>query len=240
MKNTLLSVWLAGACAMQAWAQGQIGFGNLVSVAGIDAPVFDTDCVTPLAGAAYLAQVYAGRTPDSLSPVGWVMPFRTGEKAGYISGVAITIPGSFTDLVYTQLRAWEAAAGATFEEAVAAGGKYGVSNIVPMWTVMPPGTPNMPVGLQSFCLVAEPGTGALLALGGMALLALTPRRRNQTRRPAPGVDRPGQQRQQPSALQALARGASSRTGACVWSAPMRRRCGPAASRRKAVSFALPV
>jgi hypothetical protein len=169
------TVLLICACSMQAWAQGQIGFINRSSVAGIDAPVFDTDCVTRLAGAAYLAQVYAGRTPDSLSPVGWVMPFRTGEKAGYITGVVITIPNAIADLVYTQLRAWEARAGASFEEAVAAGGKYGLSNIVPMRTVMPPGTPNDPIGLQSFCLVPEPPSKALLVLGGAAWLALARR-----------------------------------------------------------------
>jgi hypothetical protein len=173
------TVLLICAGSVQAWAQGQISFGNRFSIAGIDAPVFDTDCATRLAGAAYLAQVYAGRTPDSLSPVGWVMPFRTGERAGYIYGVAITIPNAIADLVYTQLRAWEARAGASFEEAVAAGGKYGVSNIVPMWTVMPPGTPNVPYGLQSFCLVPEPEARTLLALGGgLGLLAAR-------RRPAP-------------------------------------------------------
>jgi hypothetical protein len=166
-------VLLICAGSVQAWAQGQITFGNRLRVAGIDAPVFDSDCTTRLAGAAYLAQVYAGRAPDSLSPVGWVMPFRTGAQAGYITAVVITIPGTFQDdLVYTQLRAWEARAGASFEEAVASGGKYGMSNIVPMRTVMPPGTPNEPVGLQSFCLVPEPPPGVLLALGGVAWLAL--------------------------------------------------------------------
>jgi hypothetical protein len=179
-------VLLICAGSMQAWAQGQIGFGNRVRVAGIDAPVFDSDCATPLAGAAYLAQVYAGRAPDSLSPVGWVMPFRTGAQAGYITAVVITIPNTIADLVYTQLRAWEARAGATFEEAVAAGGKYGLSNIVPMRTVMPPGTPNEPVGLQSFCLVPEPPPGVLLALGGgLGLLAAR-------RRGVQGLGRPGE------------------------------------------------
>jgi hypothetical protein len=184
-------VLLICAGSMQAWAQGQISFGNRFSIAGIDAPVFDTDCATRLAGAAYLAQVYAGRTPDSLSPVGWVMPFRTGERAGYIYGVVITIPNAIADLVYTQLRAWEARAGATFEEAVASGGKYGLSNIVPMRTVMPPGTPNEPVGLQSFCLVPEPPSGALLVLGGGLWLLAARRRPAPTRSSSRHANRGG-------------------------------------------------
>jgi hypothetical protein len=157
----------------KAWTQGQIFVSNHVPVANLDAPVFDTDCTTRLEGAAYLVQAYVGFTADSLSPVFEARPFRTGKAAGYFAGYVLTIPGtSQNTLVYLQLRAWEARAGASFEEAVASGGKYGMSNIVPMRTVMPPGPPNEPVGLQSFCLVPEPSSGTLLVLGGVAWLAL--------------------------------------------------------------------
>jgi hypothetical protein len=157
------------------------------AVAGIDAPVFDTDCATRLAGAALPGPGVCGQTPDSLSPVGWVMPFRTGQsqRATFTASSSRSPEPSQDDLVYTQLRAWEARAGASFEEAVASGGKYGMSNIVPMRTVMPPGTPNEPVGLQSFCLVPEPGSGTLLLLGG-GLWLLAARRRG-----VQGLGRPG-------------------------------------------------
>ncbi len=172
--------FLSLALVAKVWAQGQISVSNFVPVANLDAPIFDTDCTSRLEGAAYLVQAYVGFTVDSLSPLGAARPFRTGRAAGYFASYVLTIPGTSSEtLAYLQLRAWEADAGPTFEEAVSAGGKYGVSNIVPMRTVMPPGTPNDPVGLQSFCLVPEPATGALLALGGAALLALAPRRRQQ-------------------------------------------------------------
>lgn len=175
-------VFILGCClAAPAWAQGQIAVGNRQIVAGIDAPVFDVDCTTRLEGPAYLAQPYVGLTPDSLSPVGWVLPFRTGARAGYITSQVVDVPGALGGtVVYAQLRAWEARAGRSYEAAVAAGGKYGFSNIVPIVAVMPPGTPNDPVGLQSFCLVPEPGPGVLLALGG-GLWLLAARRRSPER-----------------------------------------------------------
>ena len=176
----------------KAWTQGQIFVSNYVPVANLDAPVFDTDCATRLEGAAYLVQAYVGFTADSLSPVFEARPFRTGKAAGYFAGYVLTIPGTSQDtLVYLQLRAWEARAGASFEEAVASGGKYGLSNIVPMRTVMPPGTPNEPVGLQSFCLVPEPPPGVQLVLGGGLWLLAARRRPAPTRSSSRHANRGG-------------------------------------------------
>ncbi len=181
MKSQVL-LWLAWLGTVPALGQGQIAFGNRIPVAGIDAPVFDMDCVTRLEGAAYLAQVYAGLAPDSLRPVGIIQPFLTGRLAGYIHVIVITVEALHGTVVYTQLRAWEARAGSSFEAAVAAGGKYGWSNIVPIVAVAPPGTPRDPIGLQSFCLVPEPGPGALLALGGGLWLLAARRETAESRR----------------------------------------------------------
>lgn len=174
--------FLLGCClAAPAWTQGQIAVGNLAAVAGLDAPVLDVDCTTRLEGPAYLAQPYAGLSPDSLSPVGIALAFRTGEQAGYVTLQVVEVFGALGGtVVYAQLRAWEARAGSSFEAAVAAGGKYGLSNIVPIEAVMAPGSPSVPVGLQSFCLVPEPRAGVLLAPGGAAL-ALAARRRRGCR-----------------------------------------------------------
>ena len=165
---------------ISAFSQGQVIVGNYIPLSGINAPVFDTDCQTRLEGPFFVAQAYVGFTADSLRPVGPVLNFRTGERAGYITATLVTIPDApHGERIYFQLRAWEAQAGATFEAAVVSGGKYGVSNIVPMLAIEPPGTPLDPIGLQSFCLVPEPRAGALLVLGGgLWLLAVR-------RRPAP-------------------------------------------------------
>jgi hypothetical protein len=166
-------VLLICAGSVQAWAQGQISVANRNPFLDFYAPVFDTDCQTRLQGPFFVAQAYVGLTADSLRPVGPVINFRTGERAGYITSTVVTIPDApHGTRIYFQLRAWEAQAGSTFEAAVVSGGKYGVSNIVPMWAWEPPSPPGDPIGLQSFCLVPEPSSGTLLVLGGVAWLAL--------------------------------------------------------------------
>mgnify|MGYP000622148752 CR=1 FL=1 len=161
--------FLGGALlgTISAFSQGQVVVGNYSPTLGINAPVFDTDCQTRLEGPFFVAQAYVGFTADSLRPVGPVINFRTGQRAGYITSTVVTIPDAPDGTrIYFQLRAWEARAGVTFEAAVFSGGKYGVSNIVPTFAEEPPGGPGELIGLQSFCLVPEPGAGALLALGG--------------------------------------------------------------------------
>ena len=171
---------------ISAFSQGQVIVGNYIPLAGINAPVFDTDCQTRLEGPLFVAQAYVGFTADSLRPVGPVINFRTGERAGYITSTLVTIPDApHGTRIYFQLRAWEAREGTSFEDAVASGGKYGMSNIVPMRAWEPPGTPADPIGLQSFCLVPEPPPGVLLALGGGLWLLAARRCRVQ------GLGRPG-------------------------------------------------
>jgi hypothetical protein len=152
VKFVLLSLVVIGYC-FEAIAQGEIFFVNFRSDRVIDAPVFDTDCQTRLEGDAYFAQAYLSLTGDNLQPIGPVTSFRTGAAAGYIQGVGFVVPGVVNRKVYAQLRAWEAAAGQTYEAAVAAGGKYGFSNIVLVDTPVGPAPPATPVGLQSFCLI---------------------------------------------------------------------------------------
>lgn len=149
-------LFFALVLAGPAWSQGYIAYNNHVPPI-IEAPVFDTDCRTRLSGPAYEAQVYVGFEPLALQPLSRIVSFRAGPAAGYLEATSVEIPGTRQNqLVYTQLRVWEAAAGKTFEEAVAAGGKFGVANIVPMRVVYPPGTPPFPLGLESFCLIPEP------------------------------------------------------------------------------------
>lgn len=157
--------------AIGALAQGQISVGNRVT-GKVDAPITD-DKGVKLDGAAYLAQAYVGKTADSLAPVGAALPFRTGAAAGYITTTAVTVAGAPDGTaLFVQLRAWEAAGGASYEAAYGAGKLAGFSNTIQMTSAEAPNLPASMVGLQSFALAAipEPSTLALGMLGAAALL----------------------------------------------------------------------
>ncbi len=139
---------------------GTVNFANRVPVAGIDAPVFDSDGTTRLTGLAYLAQLYAGPAAEALAPVGWAVPFNVGNLAGYVTPPSVvvipTVPAGA--VAWVQLRAWESSRGATYEEAFQAGGKVGTSEPVQVTTGgagHPPSFPADLVGLTSFRLLRE-------------------------------------------------------------------------------------
>jgi hypothetical protein len=170
------------ALSVGAFAQGTVVFSNTQSALGVPggAPVFDVDGVTRLAGAEYLAQLFAGPDINSLQPWGVdASPFRTGAGAGFWNPgadstriIGSVAPGAEATIV---VRAWEAAGGTSFDVAKAAGAKWGESTAFSVATGgvvvggNPPSFPTALTGLTSFSLVPEPSTYALLALGAAAL-----------------------------------------------------------------------
>jgi hypothetical protein len=145
-------------------AQGTVNFHNLPPVP--DAPVFDIDGTTRLNGPRYQAFLVAGPTADSLAPVGPSVPFLTGEGAGYFAGGTRTIPTVIPgQTAFLEVRYWDTATGATWEEAAYWGGSP-VFVVVTGGAGEPPSLPSTLVGLQSFNLIPEPST---LLLGSIAL-----------------------------------------------------------------------
>ena len=157
----LPSILCALALVLDASAQGTLVFRNHGNL--IDAPVFDVDGRTPLAGSAYCAQLYLGVSPDSLGPVSSMVTFRERTAAGYLPATLVTIEGWGPR--YFQIRAWESSAGATYEEAVAAGGRFGFSNTILVDALVPPAGPGEPIGLESFHLIPEPATRYIVLFG---------------------------------------------------------------------------
>ena len=137
-------------------------FSNRLPGWGVDAPVFARDGTTPLSGASFLAQLYLGPTPELLRPAGLPAPFLSGEDAGYWQfqpGEFVVVPGVAPgEEALIQVRVWEAAAGGSFEEAVAQGGTVGASGILGVVTGGGPDGiwPVALTGLSSFNLVAPP------------------------------------------------------------------------------------
>jgi hypothetical protein len=184
MKRLLTAVILLSVVhfADPVYSQASFVFANFhphSSGANVNAPVFDADG-NRLAGTDYVAMLYGGSSQNSLAPAtigGRVMDpvpltyVPTGES-GYFaqSGFVVidTVPAN--DYAWLQVRAWDLRVGQTYDEVAARGlGGYGQSvlfyarggDIFP-----PPATAPQPLrGLQSFSLVPEPGTWAMLALG---------------------------------------------------------------------------
>ncbi len=142
---------------------GTVICNNYSPLAGIDAPVFDSDGTNRVAGAAFLAQLYAGPDASHLAPVGGAVPFMTGTGAGYVDkgpgGNVVQIPSVEPGaLAFVQMRAWESARGADFETALAGGGRCGRSLVIQVQTGgagSPPSVPAELVGLQSFTVGVE-------------------------------------------------------------------------------------
>lgn len=143
------------------WSQGQINFNNSpASLGGGGAPVFEVDGQTRLAGSLFLAQLYAGATPESLLPVGYALPFRTGAGAGFVDitgyDPVVTVPSVAPgDLAYVQMRAWFSLGGATYEAAEAAKSAAGQSAVFTVKTGgegSPPSLPANLTGLSSFSI----------------------------------------------------------------------------------------
>jgi hypothetical protein len=197
-------VWLSSLFLAQA--QGIFWFSNLRPTAGINAPVFDADGKA-LEGTNYLAALYVGNSVDSMepaieydgAPLMAVRTFRTGAAAGYLFNnppmvLATNVSGGEM-LVWVQMRAWDAALGATYEAVLDLGlGGYGESPLfqaIPGHEGIEGPLPRDLVGLESFSLrpvIPEPGTLSLF-LVALPVLWLASRRGRPRQ---PGNDPGGQ------------------------------------------------
>jgi hypothetical protein len=84
--SRLAAGWLAlGIVAIMAQETkelARIDFRNKIPGV-VDAPVFELDGVTRLAGSLWSSQLLAGAATNSLAPLGYSFPFLTGADAGY-------------------------------------------------------------------------------------------------------------------------------------------------------------
>jgi hypothetical protein len=182
MKKLLLLTALFAASA-RLWGLGWLNFDTLVPWTGVDAPVFDTDGKTLLAGPSFVAQLYAGLNDTTLEPVGIPIAFETGPLAGYIRAKEMPLVGAVTGVYASvQMRAWRAADGASYEAAVATRGHFGSSKIIRILVGCAdcgvPIPPDTLVGLNSFALSDGPQR-ARLGLAAVAENATSLRLRAQ-------------------------------------------------------------
>jgi len=181
MHMKLILKFLLAAVAFvadDAWGQASFAFRNY-HPAGVDAPVFDANG-NRLFGDNYVAVLYGGPSANNLElarirhlgpsmepvPFGWVVNGQNGyfTEAG---GVLIeSVPG--VGIAWLQVRAWDLRVGHTYDEVASLGlGGYGESLLFQATGGDPASLipPQPLLGLQSFSLVPEPSTWALLTLG---------------------------------------------------------------------------
>jgi len=187
MKKFLLTLALLAVTAMSSFgADGVINFRSLGSdtLGGtVNAPVFNVDGVSKLAGTGFSVQLFygvLGTADNALVALGSPITFGTGGLSGYFIGTTVAIPGiSVGSQARLQVRAWDNAGGTitSFASALVRGSSasFNSSNLGDSFT---PSTIPVPAGLTTFQLAAvpEPTTIALGVLGGLGLLAR--RRRN--------------------------------------------------------------
>ncbi len=121
---------------------------------GVRQPIYDLDGTTRLSGSNYFAQLYAGASPTLMRALGFRRPFGIGSLAGFFLGGNMLMPDVPPHTtVYVQTRVWEAAAGVSYEDARARGGRFGSSPVFTMMTVEPVQVPPY-VPMISFSLKA--------------------------------------------------------------------------------------
>ncbi|HMJ67049.1 MAG TPA: PEP-CTERM sorting domain-containing protein [Candidatus Binatia bacterium] len=162
-------------------AQGVVNFRNNVMTDPPDRRVRDTDG-TPLSGTNFIAQLlYQDRSGTWVAHPGIAQFSTSAANAGFWSGGSRTLVNAGSPALYQtepvnlQVRVWDAGFGGplTFDEAVAAGMRWGNSTIfvyIEEWD-LPRGTDDTQMkDFLGFTLVPEPSTWALLALGAGGLL----------------------------------------------------------------------
>jgi MYXO-CTERM domain-containing protein len=169
MKKALVAI-AALLISVSAYAQGQVNFNTHVGTS-VDARVFNPDGTPAAAGAFGQLFIVTGTGSTAtyaplLDQAGGATAFRTTTAgAGYLNGGGATAssPAGTYNIV---LRAWQGAAGSTYDSAAVKGQSAPLSIAL----TEAPAIPGDLVGLQGFTMTPEPTTLALGALGVGALL----------------------------------------------------------------------
>ncbi len=181
-------IGLAVALPMgRIYAQGTVNFANLwpnqVNPM-VNAPVYESDGVTRLAGSQFTAELLAGPTANNLASIA-MTGFLTGNAAGYFPAGTQSVPNLAPGMTaWVQVNVWNTASGASFAQAQASGlpntwWSSSVFSVALGGGVVNPTAPATLTGLGTSPVylnsVPEPATTALLGLG-VAVLFLRYRR----------------------------------------------------------------
>lgn len=103
------------------YAQGTINFANIVARQGVNAPVYESDGVTKIAGSQFMAELLAGPSAGNLASIA-TTGFLTGNGAGYFQAGSQAVNGILPGLTaWVQVDVWNTLSGSTFSQAKASG-----------------------------------------------------------------------------------------------------------------------
>ncbi len=180
--NFAIALIMLGCCS--AFGQGTLLLQNLGP--GVNAPVFGfpPDCVK-LSGERYKAQLVAGTSASSLSPVATTSFSSLPSAAGYFLGGMVTLPGIPAEArPFLQVQIWDSATGATYAEATLKGASVVFQLGAPLGNpdATPPTPPPALVGIVAISLcIPEPSIAALAVVGVLIFLLWPTRQRGASR-----------------------------------------------------------
>ncbi len=178
--KSLVPIAIFVASSVSAIAQGTVIFSNDVYPA-VQAPVFQADRVTALAGSQFQAELLAGPSEVSMASIATTGFLSQGYFFGGVQYINSVVPNQLT---WIQIRVWDTASGASFLQAQASGrlNSWWQSAV---FTVNPgafqlPAVPLMGLGTSPVYLnIPEPSAVALVGIAGLMALVY-PRRRNRS------------------------------------------------------------
>jgi hypothetical protein len=160
-----------------AFTQGLVYFSNNYGQQ-VNAPVYESDGVTPLSGSQFMAELFGGLSTNSLQAITTTL-FMQASAAGYFYGgtpaISTVAP---RNPAWIQVDVWNTAFGSTFDQARASGAanawwQSSVFSVVTGGGGSPPanaapliGLGTSPVFLNG--LAPEPSALSLLLVGGLA------------------------------------------------------------------------
>jgi hypothetical protein len=182
-----LPLFLSIPWAINVLAQGTVVFENINVPAGLNAPVYEADRITPLAGTQFIAELLGGPSPNSLTQVA-TTGFQTGTGAGYfLGGVESINTVAPRTTGWIEVEVWNTSSGGSFGQAQASGlpNSWWQSSVFSVTTgggavnPFPPafltGLGNSPVFLNG--VVPEPSTFTLCVVGAVLVLLRSRRAR---------------------------------------------------------------
>jgi hypothetical protein len=184
--NRVLTLLIIIVSHSVARSQGTVSFINRDPGHGVNAPVYESDGITKLAGSQFVAELLGGTSANDLVSIA-TTGFLTGAGAGYFNGGVGIVPGIGPgNIAWIEVRVWNTTSGGSFLQAQTSGlpnswWASSIFSVVAGGGVINPTEPAPLTGLGTSPVylnaVPEPSVLSLLGVGAAAALSRNRRHR---------------------------------------------------------------